>query len=215
MGVARPDIEPRATQYVPQHRDMIEHADRSAAMPMSAANGDVLYSVAKLPGLRQAFRQAARRSARRRARRSRRGQARSAGFRAVEACQAGRARPGNRPGAPGRPGLAHRVLGHVHGAAGRRISTSTAAAWTSSFRTTRTRSRSRCGATGEPFANYWMHNGFVNVDNEKMSKSLGNFFTRARCAAAPAASGGAALFHAVQPLPRAHQLLAGKPAAGR
>lgn len=29
----------------------------------------------------------------------------------------------------------------------------------------------------EPFVNYWMHNGFVRVDNEKMSKSLGNFFT--------------------------------------
>jgi cysteinyl-tRNA synthetase len=29
----------------------------------------------------------------------------------------------------------------------------------------------------QPMANYWMHNGFVNVDNEKMSKSLGNFFT--------------------------------------
>jgi cysteinyl-tRNA synthetase len=33
------------------------------------------------------------------------------------------------------------------------------------------------GATGKPFANYWLHNGFLNVDNEKMSKSLGNFFT--------------------------------------
>jgi cysteinyl-tRNA synthetase len=32
-------------------------------------------------------------------------------------------------------------------------------------------------ASGEPFVNYWMHNGFVNVDEEKMSKSLGNFFT--------------------------------------
>ena len=32
-------------------------------------------------------------------------------------------------------------------------------------------------ATGKPFVNYWMHNGFLNVDNEKMSKSLGNFFT--------------------------------------
>ena len=32
-------------------------------------------------------------------------------------------------------------------------------------------------ATGEKFANYWMHNGFVRVDEEKMSKSLGNFFT--------------------------------------
>jgi len=33
------------------------------------------------------------------------------------------------------------------------------------------------GATGKPPARVWMHNGFINVDNEKMSKSLGNFFT--------------------------------------
>ncbi|KGM41661.1 cysteinyl-tRNA synthetase [Aquabacterium sp. NJ1] len=33
------------------------------------------------------------------------------------------------------------------------------------------------GASGKPLANYWLHNGFLNVDNEKMSKSLGNFFT--------------------------------------
>jgi len=33
------------------------------------------------------------------------------------------------------------------------------------------------GATGRPFVNYWMHNGHLNVDNEKMSKSVGNFFT--------------------------------------
>jgi cysteinyl-tRNA synthetase len=33
------------------------------------------------------------------------------------------------------------------------------------------------GATGRPFARYWLHNGFVKVNSEKMSKSLGNFFT--------------------------------------
>jgi cysteinyl-tRNA synthetase len=33
------------------------------------------------------------------------------------------------------------------------------------------------GANGSTFVNYWLHNGFLNVDNEKMSKSLGNFFT--------------------------------------
>lgn len=33
------------------------------------------------------------------------------------------------------------------------------------------------GVHGHPHVNYWMHNGFVRVDNEKMSKSLGNFFT--------------------------------------
>ena len=34
-----------------------------------------------------------------------------------------------------------------------------------------------CAATGKEFARYWVHNGFVTVDQEKMSKSLGNFFT--------------------------------------
>ena len=34
-----------------------------------------------------------------------------------------------------------------------------------------------CAGTGDKFVNLWIHNGFVNVDNEKMSKSLGNFFT--------------------------------------
>ncbi|MBR2472158.1 MAG: cysteine--tRNA ligase, partial [Clostridia bacterium] len=36
--------------------------------------------------------------------------------------------------------------------------------------------QSEC-ANGRPFANYWLHNGYINVDNRKMSKSLGNFFT--------------------------------------
>lgn len=36
--------------------------------------------------------------------------------------------------------------------------------------------QSEC-ANEAPFANYWMHNGYINVDNVKMSKSLGNFFT--------------------------------------
>lgn len=36
--------------------------------------------------------------------------------------------------------------------------------------------QSEC-ANGAPFANYWMHNGYININNKKMSKSLGNFFT--------------------------------------
>lgn len=36
--------------------------------------------------------------------------------------------------------------------------------------------QSEC-ANGAPFARYWMHNGYINIDNKKMSKSLGNFFT--------------------------------------
>lgn len=34
-----------------------------------------------------------------------------------------------------------------------------------------------CGVTGKPLAKYWVHNGFLTIDNSKMSKSLGNFFT--------------------------------------
>ena len=36
--------------------------------------------------------------------------------------------------------------------------------------------QSEC-ANGKPFSNYWMHNGYININNQKMSKSLGNFFT--------------------------------------
>jgi cysteinyl-tRNA synthetase len=36
--------------------------------------------------------------------------------------------------------------------------------------------QSEC-ATGKPFSRYWLHNGFINIDSEKMSKSTGNFFT--------------------------------------
>lgn len=37
--------------------------------------------------------------------------------------------------------------------------------------------QSRCALSDDAFARYWMHNGFIQIDNEKMSKSLGNFFT--------------------------------------
>lgn len=37
--------------------------------------------------------------------------------------------------------------------------------------------RPHMGSDGTEFVRFWLHNGFVNVDAEKMSKSLGNFFT--------------------------------------
>ncbi|MDR0906133.1 MAG: cysteine--tRNA ligase [Oscillospiraceae bacterium] len=40
------------------------------------------------------------------------------------------------------------------------------------------------GASGKTFVNYWLHNGFISIDNKKMSKSLGNFFTVREAAAA-------------------------------
>ena len=57
------------------------------------------------------------------------------------------------------------------------ISTSTAAGRTCSFPHHENEIAQSEGAHGHQHVNYWIHNGFVRVDNEKMSKSLGNFFT--------------------------------------
>ena len=62
------------------------------------------------------------------------------------------------------------------------------------------------GATGERFVNTWMHVGFVRVDQEKMSKSLGNFFT-VREVFEAIRSGGAALFHSCESLPQSARSL--------
>ena len=61
------------------------------------------------------------------------------------------------------------------------------------------------GAHGHVFVNYWMHNGFVRVDDEKMSKSLGNFFT-VREVLAKFDAGGGALLHPARALPQPAQL---------
>ena len=83
---------------------------------------------------------------------------------------------GNRRGARGGPGWHIECSAMSRGPPRASSSTSTAAAWTSSSRTTRTRSRRRA-ACDRHVRDVWMHNGFVRVDDEKMSKSLGNFFT--------------------------------------
>ncbi len=71
-----------------------------------------------------------------------------------------------------------------------------------------------CGATGKRFVNLWMHNGFVNIDNEKMSKSLGEFLHGARGAREAASSGGDAVLPAVQSLSRTDQLFRRSARAG-
>ncbi len=55
--------------------------------------------------------------------------------------------------------------------------------------------------TGKPFANYWMHNGYINIDNEKMSKSLGNFILT-KDIIATIRSDGRPLLHVERPLPQ-------------
>ena len=97
LGLEPPDPEPRATEYIAPIVAMTQTLiDKGYAYPRG--NGDVMYSVRKFPDYGALSGKKDRRVARRCARADRRVQAGSAGFRAVEARQAGRARRGHRPG---------------------------------------------------------------------------------------------------------------------
>ncbi|HEY1892003.1 MAG TPA: cysteine--tRNA ligase [Steroidobacteraceae bacterium] len=174
LGVARPDLEPRATQYLPAIIAMIETLiERGYAY--AAPNGDVMYAVAKFDGY------------------GRLSGKRLADLRAgarVEVDEAKRdpldfvlwkhAKPGepawDSPWGKGRPGwhiecsaMSVELLGShfdIHGGG-----------LDLKFPHHENEIAQTCAATGDRFADIWMHNGFVNIDNEKMSKSLGNFFT--------------------------------------
>ncbi len=174
LGILPPDFEPRATHYLPQIISMVaELIARGYAYV--AADGDVLYSVTsfapygQLSGKRLADLRAGAR---------------------VEVDEAKRdpldfvlwkaAKPGepwwDSPWGRGRPGwhiecsaMSTALLGthfDIHGGG-----------LDLKFPHHENEIAQSCAATGDEFVNLWMHNGFVNVDDEKMSKSLGNFFT--------------------------------------
>jgi len=174
LGIARPDHEPRATQYVPQIISMIEQL-LARDYAYVAANGDVMYAVARFAGY------------------GRLSGKRLADLRAgarVEVDEAKRdpldfvlwkhAKPGepawDSPWGAGRPGwhiecsaMSTALLGthfDIHGGG-----------LDLKFPHHENEIAQSCAASGDEFVNLWMHNGFVNVDEEKMSKSLGNFFT--------------------------------------
>ena len=156
IGTAPPTHEPRATDYVPQMLSMIGTLENKG-LAYRAANGDVNFAVRKFPGygklsgksiddLRAGERVAV-------------GESKDDPLDFVLWKAAKPTEPADASYAerlrPGAPGLAHRVLGDELRAARRACSTSTAAAWTCSSRTTRTRSRrakarsaSRSCATG-------------------------------------------------------------------
>ena len=174
LGCLPPDAEPRATAHIPEILAMIATLiERGLAY--TAANGDVYYSVSafpsygKLSGKDPADLRAGAR---------------------VEVDEAKRdpldfalwksAKPGepawDSPWGPGRPGwhiecsaMSTCCLGNhfdLHGGGA-----------DLQFPHHENEIAQSEGATGEPFVNCWMHNGFVRVNEEKMSKSLGNFFT--------------------------------------
>ncbi|MFP5506103.1 MAG: cysteine--tRNA ligase [Gammaproteobacteria bacterium] len=174
LGVLPPDHEPRATAYVAQMLAMIERLIANG-LAYPAANGDVYYSVRGFP----AYGRLSGKSL----------DELRAGER-VEVDPSKRdpmdfvlwkaAKPGepawDSPWGPGRPGwhiecsaMSADLLGphfDIHGG-GQDLQ----------FPHHENEIAQSEGAHACKFVNYWLHNGFVRVDNEKMSKSLGNFFT--------------------------------------
>jgi cysteinyl-tRNA synthetase len=174
LGVLRPDAEPRATAHMDAMLAMIGRLLEKGHAYV-ADNGDVYYAVASFPGYGRLS--------------GKDPQDLRAGAR-VEVGEAKRdpldfalwkaAKPGepawDSPWGPGRPGwhiecsaMSTGCLGNhfdIHGGGADLM-----------FPHHENEIAQSEGATGEPFVNVWMHNGFVRINDEKMSKSLGNFFT--------------------------------------
>jgi cysteinyl-tRNA synthetase len=174
LGIARPDHEPRATQYLPQIIAMIGRL-LEKGYAYVAADGDVMYAVARFEGY---GRLSGKRLAELRA--GARVEVDAAKRDPLDFVLWKRAKPGEpaweSPWGAGRPGwhiecsaMATTLLGthfDLHGGG-----------LDLKFPHHENEIAQSCAATGDTFVNIWMHNGFVNVDEEKMSKSLGNFFT--------------------------------------
>ncbi len=180
LGIERPQHEPRATDFVPQMLSMIGTLEQKG-LAYRAGNGDVNYAVRKFQGYGKLSGKSL--------------DELNAGERvAVSTEEGGKHDPldfvlwkSAKPSEPadckwdsafgsGRPGwhiecsaMACELLGQtfdIHGGGA-----------DLQFPHHENEIAQSEGANGQPFARYWMHNGFINVDNEKMSKSLGNFFT--------------------------------------
>jgi cysteinyl-tRNA synthetase len=177
LGILPPTHEPRATDYVPQMLDLIGTLERKG-LAYRADNGDVNFAVRKFPGygklsgksldeLRAGERVA-----------ERDGKLDPMDFVLWKSAKADEPDDAkwDGPYGAGRPGwhiecsaMSCAVLGEhfdIHGGG-----------MDLQFPHHENEIAQSEGATGKPFVNYWLHNGFLNVDNEKMSKSLGNFFT--------------------------------------
>ena len=142
-----------------------------------ATDGSIYFKIATLPSYGKLARldhDGIQSGARDRLRRVRQGK--RARLRAVEGDQAGRADLGRAASARAAPAGTSSARRWRCGCWANRRSTFTPAASTWSSRITRTRSRRSEGATGKEFLRFWFHVEHLLVDNEKMSKSLGNFY---------------------------------------
>ncbi len=174
LGILKPSQEPRATEFIQQIIDMVAQlCERNLAY--QADNGDVYYDVS---GFADYGRLSGRQVDDLRA--GARVEVDEAKDDPLDFVLWKSAKPGepswDSPWGPGRPGwhiecsaMSNHCLGShfdIHGGG-----------MDLQFPHHENEIAQSCGATGDDFVNVWMHNGFVRIDNEKMSKSLGNFFT--------------------------------------
>ncbi len=177
LGVERPTHEPRATEYVGQMLDMIGLLEEKG-LAYQASNGDVNYAVRKFPGYGKLSRRNLddlRAGERVAVDEGKHDPLDFVLWKAAKADEPADAKYEGRYG-PGRPGwhiecsaMSCAVLGETFDIHGGGLDLQ--------FPHHENEIAQSEGALGKPFVRYWMHNGFLNVDNEKMSKSLGNFFT--------------------------------------
>ena len=174
LGVLRPDHEPRATEYVPQMLELIGKLEANG-LAYLAADGDVNYAVRKFPGYGKLSGKSLDDL-----RAGERVEVDTAKQDPLDFVLWKHAKPGEpawaSPWGEGRPGwhiecsaMSSSLLGKhfdIHGG-GQDLQ----------FPHHENEIAQSEGANCCGYVNYWMHNGFVRVDNEKMSKSLGNFFT--------------------------------------
>ncbi len=174
LGILRPDLEPRATTSMEAIVAMIERLIANGHA-YAADNGDVYFDVSTFDGY---GRLSGKRPADLRA--GARVEINEAKSDALDFVLWKAAKPGepswDSPWGKGRPGwhiecsaMSTAALGDefdIHGGGADLV-----------FPHHENEIAQSVGATHAPFARYWLHNGFVNVDEEKMSKSLGNFFT--------------------------------------
>jgi cysteinyl-tRNA synthetase len=174
LGVQKPDHEPRATQYIGGMLDMIGELQEKG-LAYRAAGGDINYSVRKFPGYGKLSGKTLDEL-----RAGERVETDSSKIDPLDFVLWKRAKEGEpfweSPWGAGRPGwhiecsvMSSTLLGahfDIHGG-GQDLQ----------FPHHENEIAQSEGAHGGVFVNYWMHNGFVRVEDEKMSKSLGNFFT--------------------------------------
>jgi cysteinyl-tRNA synthetase len=177
LGIEPPDQEPRATDYVPQMLDLIGQLKRRN-LAYSSDDGDVNFSVHDFPGygrLSGKSLEQLRAGERVAVSSSKRDPLDFVLWKSAKADEPAEAQ-WDSPFGRGRPGwhiecsaMAQALLGlpiDIHGGG-----------MDLQFPHHENELAQSEGATGRRFVNYWVHNGFLNVDDEKMSKSLGNFLT--------------------------------------